>query len=134
MDFYKWSDKFSVHLEEMDQQHQKFFKLLNQMYEYNERQDRSPEVLDQLFEELFTYAKVHFEAEEALFGKAGFPESEQHRDQHRFFQEHLLELRREHFQAVASVPRSVFHFMRDWLLTHILEVDKSYGEYLQQPR
>ncbi len=132
MGFYTWSDKFNVHFEEMDRQHQRFFELLNQMYEYNERQDRTPEQIDQLFKDLFDYAMVHFSKEEQLFEQIGFPEKAQHKAQHQYFQKLLLELRREHFQEVKTVPLSVFHFMRDWLLSHILEADQHYGEYIRK--
>lgn len=130
MEFYKWSDRFSIHIDDLDEAHKTFFVMMNEMYEYNEKQGRDPAFLDRLFGELFDYAVNHFANEEALFDKIGYPEAEQHRAAHHAFRQQLIELRLEQFQGNNAVPRTTFHFMRDWLLNHILEADKRLSAYV----
>jgi hemerythrin len=131
MEFFKWKDQFSVKIPEMDKQHQKFFQLLNQIHLYNEKNERSPDFLDEVFREMYSYILVHFAEEETLLEQTGFDGLAYQKKQHRFFCDQLVQLREQHFNGNATVPQSVLNFMRDWILNHILEEDKKYGVYFK---
>jgi hemerythrin-like metal-binding protein len=131
MEFFRWKDQFSVNIPEMDQQHQKFFSLLNKVHLYNETQVRDPEFLNELFRELYSYVLTHFEEEEKLLEQTGLPGLEVQRKQHQYFRDQLLKLREQHFKGQATTPQSVLVFMRDWFMNHVLEFDKKYGDHFK---
>jgi hemerythrin len=128
MEFFKWKDQFSVNIQEMDQQHQKFFSLLNNVQLYSEKQDRDPEFLNGLFRDLVAYVEVHFAEEEALLEINGFSGLEIQKKQHQYFRDQLAQFREQHFKGDAIVPQSVLVFLRDWFMNHVLEIDKKYAE------
>ncbi len=129
MGFFKWKDQFSVHVQEMDHHHKKFFALLNKMYDYNKMEDGDPEFLNGLFRELSAYVLVHFQEEEKLLARAGFDGLENQKIQHQYFRDHLVKFRAQHFNGQDRIPANVLHFMRDWFLDHVLEADGQYGKY-----
>jgi hemerythrin-like metal-binding protein len=131
MEFFKWKDQFSVKIPEMDQQHQKFFNLLNKVHLYNETQERDPEFLNELFRDLFAYVLTHFDDEEKLLEQTGFPGLELQKKQHQHFRDQLVKLREQYINSQATIPQSVLTFMRDWFMNHVLEFDKEYGKYFK---
>lgn len=132
MEFFKWKDQFSVYIPEMDQQHQKFFSLLNNVHIYNEKQGRDPEFLNGLFRDLVAYVEVHFAEEETLLEKNKFLGLEIQKKQHQYFRDQLAQFRDQHFKGDAIVPQSVLVFLRDWFMRHVLELDKKYGEHFKK--
>ncbi len=126
MEFFKWKDHFGVNIPEMDQQHQKFFSMLNDVHLNNKKQGRDPEFLNRLFRDLISYVEVHFAEEEKLLEKSGFSGLEIQKKQHQYFREQLAQLRDQHFKGDTIVPQSVLVFLRDWFMKHVLELDKKY--------
>jgi hemerythrin-like metal-binding protein len=131
MGFFKWKDQFSVNIPEMDQQHQKFFALLNKIQDYNATQSRDPAFLDDLFRELCAYVLVHFDEEEKLLEQTGFAGLVEQKQHHQHFREQLIKLRNQHIQGQGSISQSVLNFMRDWFMDHVIQMDQKYGEYFK---
>jgi hemerythrin-like metal-binding protein len=131
MEFFKWKTQFSVGVHEMDMQHQKFFHLLNQIHQYNEKTEKDPAFLDGLFTEMFSYVLIHFAEEEKLLEQISPEGLALQRKQHQYFRDQLVQLREQHFKGQGEVSQSILNFMRDWFLNHILEIDRQYLEYFK---
>jgi len=129
MEFFKWKDQFSVNIPEMDKHHQKFFLLLNQIHLNNQKQDRPPEFLNEIFKKLFAYILVHFEEEETLLEQTGYDGLACQKKQHKYFRDQMVLFREQYFKGSSTVPTSVLNFLRDWFMNHILEEDRKYGAY-----
>lgn len=62
----QWSEKLSVGIKEIDDQHKHFIGIVNKLHESVEKGDVTDE-LDKIFVELNDYAAFHFETEEKYF-------------------------------------------------------------------
>jgi hemerythrin len=131
MEHFAWKDQFSVQIPEMDEQHREFFRLLNQIQQYNSQNERDSSFLDNLFRELFAYVLGHFEEEEKLLEMTGYEGLALQKKQHQYFRDQLELFRKQNMEGSRVVSQSVLNFMRDWFLNHILETDKNYGHYFK---
>jgi hemerythrin-like metal-binding protein len=127
---YKWKDSFSIGLTNIDQQHRSFLSLLNDCH----RQISAGKKVGSdaaIFERLKAYAAMHFRFEEDLMQSSGFPEIEQHKKQHTYFESQVAELETAHKGGSDRTAESILSFLRDWFLKHILEQDKNYAPYVR---
>lgn len=126
-----WNDRLSVGIREMDQQHKRLVDLINQLYDAM-GMGKGDNVKSVVLNDLLTYTRVHFAAEERLMEKHAYPHFARHKQLHDELTEQVLHLneRLETGQMVASV--TLANFLRDWLQTHITQEDKKYGQFICQ--
>lgn len=129
MAFLEWRDELSIGIGQMDRQHMRLAELLNRLHEASQK--GKGEAVDKgVLTALVSYAKVHFAAEERMLGERGYPHLDNHRARHEELMSKVAELN-ERIGAgrmVASV--NLGGFLKDWLVQHILEEDKSYCQFL----
>jgi len=123
----EWSDKYKTGIELVDEQHKELFRLFNKIYDlYNNEFliDKYDQIISAL-EELKDYTKYHFKAEEEYMLSIRYKKFFEHKLKHEDFikdidsidykfiddnqQSHLLEL---------------LKFVMDWLVEHVMTVDK----------
>lgn len=131
MGTFTWRNDFSVGVEEMDNQHKKFFDYLNQLEEAAGG-SKGGEVVGRVLEQLHDYIAYHFSEEENLLGAKGYPDLNHQIKQHEFFISQVADLQKEYSKGGPYVPLSTLEFLRDWYSRHILESDKKYGVYLSK--
>ncbi len=128
----QWSEKLSVGVIEMDRQHQRLVQLINHLYDAMAA-GKGDDVKKQVLGELVTYTKVHFAAEQCLMREHGYPHLIDHERLHDQLTAKVVELN-EKIQSGKMVPSvSLGTFLKDWLVTHIVEEDKKYGQYIRVP-
>jgi len=130
MGFITWNSHYSVDLPEIDAQHKKLIVLANQLYDAM-RAGKGLEVLDPVLTELVDYTAYHFESEERLLLQHGYPEHEEHKEQHDSLAEKARQFRDDFAQGQGSRAMDVMLFLSNWLNVHILEVDKRYAAFLR---
>jgi hemerythrin len=115
-----WSEKFSIHNEEIDSQHKRLFDLYNRVQFFAEDENDKFRTLDALTE----YASFHFADEEKFMLSIGYPEEEfqKHKRMHESYLESLSQLKSEPLWKTLD-------FFREWLLTHILAEDTKIGRF-----
>jgi hemerythrin-like metal-binding protein/PAS domain S-box-containing protein len=121
-----WNESYSVGVPEMDAQHKKLVAMINQLAEYQSAtQHVSAESLHQVLSGMFDYTQVHFAAEEEYLRSIAYPQCAGHEKEHAAFLEKATQYC---FAADNSVPdyAAVHHYLKDWLLTHILKSDMQY--------
>jgi hemerythrin-like metal-binding protein len=91
---------------------------------------KSKEIIKEVLFRLVEYTKTHFTYEEDLFAKHSYSEKDDHARQHKEFVDKLYEIV-EKFKVVKSfVSIEIMEFLKDWLVNHIMGIDKKYSEFL----
>lgn len=120
-----WEDNYSIGMNEIDEQHQVLFDIINHLWEEVISRDRGAKVLSTL-EELERYTVTHFTAEETFMRTHDYSGFEAHKKQHDGFIGRLRK-EREAVEAGAPVSLDMINFLKDWLINHILVQDKTYA-------
>ena len=124
--FFEWSENLSVNVSAMDDQHKRFFVLINELHQ-GMKQGKGSDVLGGILNELARYTEYHFSAEEALLEQASYPELPQQKEAHRRFVDKVQDFQRRFNAGDRSVPVEAMNTVRDWLVSHIQKMDKKYG-------
>jgi len=129
-DLFKWSDDYSVHVQEIDEQHKVLVGLLNELHvaiiEHHGK-NTSRAVLDRLAE----YTRTHFLLEESLMRLTHFPGFEVHKRQHEELISQVQELQKKLDNENVTITFELLHFLKNWLVHHINESDKVLGAHVQ---
>lgn len=129
MSAFVWEDKYSLHIAELDRQHQKLFALFNDLYDAMQ-QGHGSEVIDKVLTSVVDYTAYHFAFEEKLLREAGYREEAAHRAEHAKLAEQAKALAQKLHAGGADVTMATLKFLGDWLMRHILVQDKSFAPYL----
>lgn len=121
-----WNDTYSVGVREMDEQHKRLLGYIGALGELLVTQDN--ELIHELLARITDYGQQHFEAEERLLAKHGFPLEEQ-RAAHERYIEWMAETNYEAVDGTLALP-AVYDYLRRWWTTHILGDDMQYKEFL----
>jgi len=126
---FKWTDDFSVGIQEIDEQHKMLFELINRLFlAALKREDhaRTLEILDTLVD----YTKTHFALEERLLDAAGFPGLAEHQQEHLKFVEKMHSMVQKFLVEERTITFELINFLKRWLKEHILETDMAYAAAL----
>lgn len=135
MSFIRWHDKYMTGIHKFDEQHQRFFCLINELYAgviACQSLEEEKALTQQTLAELVRYAQEHFGAEEELMQHYAFPHLKEHKDEHEFFCRHINQLVNECNTLAGGVSTDVFVFMRDWITKHVTETDLHYVPFFKE--
>jgi hemerythrin len=124
-----WSDRYSVGISRIDEQHQRLVELINELHAailVGDRRSALPKILDGLA----GYAVSHFTTEETLMKKFGYPNYEQHKAEHDRLTAQIKQLLQKGLGDPAALTVEVMTFLQRWLVGHIVNVDKKYSAHL----
>lgn len=129
-----WNDDYLIGVERIDAQHK---VLVNTLNEASSRLavNANREVLEQITRDLLSYAIYHFETEESLMRAYNYDgqsvaDAEQHRQEHRNFSQQVVALRDGLRDGRLVSREELLSFLNNWLINHILDTDKHFGEFL----
>jgi hemerythrin-like metal-binding protein len=129
MSLIAWNETMSMGIEIIDRQHRGLVELANALHEaiLNKAPDGQRQAI---FEELIRHTREHFAFEEALFAEHGYPELEEHQQEHVRLIEQIEEFKRQ--AAAGDLVSGVesMQFIKKWVSAHILESDKQYSGYM----
>ena len=131
MSMFVWEDKYSLHIAEIDRQHQKLFALFNELYDAMQ-QGHGAEIIDKVLTSVVDYTAYHFAFEEKLLHEAGFKEEAAHRAEHGKLSEQAKALaqRLKGGRGDPTLAFATLKFLGDWLTRHILVSDKGFAPFL----
>lgn len=120
-----WRPAMSTGLNWQDEQHKEIFRRIDLLLEAMEQNKGSSEVKE-LLRFLNSYSLKHFSDEEAYMDAHNCRTCERHKECHEVFRTNLSEIMSmyEHHGASTMVVLKLQTWLRDWLITHILDVDK----------
>ena len=131
MTFFQWYDSYSVHIQKIDNQHKKLIELINYLYKAIQNGNTDKEI-GIVLKELVGYTKYHFEDEEKIMAKIGYPELPAHKKAHQGLIDRLVQILKKLQKEENISSYELLNFMREWLTEHIIKSDKKIGKYLAQ--
>lgn len=125
----EWSDEFSVGIVLIDKQHKILIRAIN-LLAMAVQHKSSRELMQEIFTTLRDYTDTHFAYEEELFDRFGYPDTAEHKAQHRALLQKVVDLEKKWQTGQAEIGPEVLKFLVDWLRMHILGSDKKYSPFL----
>jgi hemerythrin len=126
---FRWTERFSVNIAALDNQHQGLFATINELNEALAAGEAGA-VTDPVLQKLVDYALTHFASEESLMTKHEFPGLAAHRIEHDKFTQSVVKFLEDYRAGKPGVPVSLMLFLQTWLKEHILTTDKAYSGFL----
>ncbi|MFZ1375911.1 MAG: bacteriohemerythrin [Geothrix sp.] len=125
----EWSPALQVGHPEIDRQHQKLIDIANRLNAAMQAgQGRA--VSGEILQELVDYTVSHFGFEEGLMHTHGYSDRDAHLEEHRKLIQSVTAFKQQFDAGQASVSIELMGFIRDWLVNHILKVDKALAREL----
>jgi hemerythrin len=122
----EWRDSYRTHVAEIDDDHQRLFKLAGSL-DRAVRSGNGEKAVRPALLELLDYAQTHFATEERLMQAARFPGLEGHRREHEGF---VASLRRRIDLPAAVIAKDLSLMVGNWLVDHVVRTDRDYIPYL----
>ena len=145
-----WKSEFLTNIEEIDEQHKKFFSMCADLFDYSEREVTDPKDMYALFSLILsfrTYAFYHFSAEEKFMIGKRYPHFLEHMGLHDEYIQKMNELRDAFFELYKKFQNSegnseevskfvgeFYHYTIDWYSRHIMKADMRYARHLETGR
>lgn len=131
MFIFPWMDKYSVHVESIDAQHQKLVELLNNLASAMSS-GKGNLVLETTLNELIDYTVYHFGDEEIYFSRINYPQAEDHLLEHRKLIEKVSQFKLDFEAKKIGLSIELMRFLKEWLINHISGTDKQLGMMLNK--
>ncbi|NJB67362.1 hemerythrin-like metal-binding protein [Desulfobaculum xiamenense] len=126
-----WTSDLSVGLKEIDDQHKKLVKLINELYRAM-KHGHGRDVIKGILAELVDYTVYHFGTEEKYFDRFGYADTASHKRIHKKFTDTVADFAAKYTSGTADVSTEIMDFLRDWLTGHIKGTDKKYSSFLRE--
>ncbi len=128
----EWSQEYSVGVVELDNHHHQLFEILNDLFTLMAEGAEDRPII-RVIEKLLDYTHYHFDEEEKIMAKMGYPDLEAHRKLHRQLIEQMQGFYSEAQEGMAIfVATKIANIGLEWLKQHILSVDHKYYEYMKK--
>ncbi|HTZ18157.1 MAG TPA: bacteriohemerythrin [Dissulfurispiraceae bacterium] len=124
-----WSEDYSVHVKEMDEQHKKLIAMINDLNDAM-KSGKSKDIMDKILKGLIDYTVFHFGAEEKLMKSNNYPGYQQQKTQHESLTKKVMEYQERLNSGKMVMGVEVMNFLKDWLINHIKGLDTKYGPFL----
>ncbi len=133
-EFVRWNDKYSVLIEQMDDEHKMLFRITNKLGNKMLNGNATSNELVKIIDELLKYTEMHFSHEEKLLEKYNYNKKgiSIQKDQHKKFIQKVHDFKDALVIHGKQPSIEVIEFLNNWLLNHILKIDKNYGEELHK--
>ncbi len=120
-----WNESYSVHVKQIDLQHQHFLGILNSLYDAIYA-SITKEKIEGILEELEKYSQYHFETEEKYFKEFQYSDSEIHIQKHQEFREKIAALRTKYADDSLALSVDLVDYLENWLVGHVATMDQKY--------
>jgi methyl-accepting chemotaxis protein len=126
----KWNDRMTVTVRKFDDQHKQLVMMIQKLNEAMKKGE-GEKVIRTILSGLVAYADSHFKQEEAMMQQHNYPDFQAHKQLHDDLRSKVGEVIIE-FEQGRAVPAEIMTFLSDWLINHIMKVDKKYGEFFSK--
>lgn len=132
MENINWSDRYSVGVAKLDEQHKQIIGMLNRLVTSPEARDANSETISEILTTMTRYSLEHFKTEEGLLKKHGYPDLDKHRQEHIAYRKKAIDFSTATSLGVESVPQILVTYLFEWWTKHILEEDMKYKSFFTE--
>ncbi|MFZ4538748.1 bacteriohemerythrin [Propionivibrio sp.] len=130
-DLFKWSDDYSINIEEVDEQHKELLCLIRELHvAILENQGKAG--LREILNRLTQSTRTHFLLEESLMRLSHYPGLDIHKLQHRDLMAEGQALQQQLDNKNKTIDFELLKYLNKWLLQHISESDMLFSVHFQQ--
>jgi hemerythrin len=130
MPLMNWTEKLSVGVAVIDDDHKKLVGMVNELYDAMQS-GHGKDSLGRILDGLVQYTKFHFAREEKFFAQTSYPAAVPHKQEHDALTRQVLDVQQKYASgASATLSLDVLHFLKDWLIKHIQGSDQKYRPHL----
>lgn len=126
----QWRDSYSVGVARFDKEHRRLVELINDMF-IIVRDKGDSAALNTVVQALIEYTEYHFSSEEEAMEEANYPDLVEHKQHHADLKKKVTTFLEQITAGGEDVRTELYHFLREWLINHIVKEDKKYTEYLK---
>ena len=127
---FEWKPEYSVHIPEIDAQHQRLFALAAELHTAM-AEGKGKTVLEQSLARLVDYTRTHFAHEERFMLQYHYPEAGAHKIEHDKLTAQVLDLQKRFRAGEKTLTISLMVFLKNWLEHHIAGSDQQYSVYIR---
>ena len=124
------SDFLKLGVSTIDLQHEKFFKLLDELRLYTSIHEDELHFRS-ILQELEAYADYHFITEEQLMKDELYPDFSHHVHQHLIFKMKIEEFKHAFEYGNQIVNIQMVSFFQKWFVGHVCGFDKQFVDYIK---
>jgi hemerythrin len=126
-----WDPKYTVHVEELDAQHQKLFNITNNILDLYE--NGSGELYSSL-QGLVEYACTHFRSENKVMIEANYRDYAEQNSQHAAFIDEMGNFLKSYKETDKELTYKILSYLHQWIYSHTVIMDLKYGQHLIRMR
>ena len=128
-----WDDAWRIGIAEIDNDHKHLVRLTQKLFGAL-ISSQAAEHMREILHELINYTRYHFDNEEVLMLKYGYPDIENHKEQHKKLIKQVLDISDRILTEGESeqLGDDVFEFLKRWLVDHIINEDLRFRDFLPQ--
>lgn len=127
----RWSDRYSVGNNDIDNDHRRLFEIINMLQEMQLTGDNAGKFAEVL-SSLFDYSMYHFNREEEYMNQISYDEIEAHRNEHKKYIVKISTFNSDFFSVRRPDETDVIEFLTNWWTNHILKSDVKYELFKSQ--
>jgi hemerythrin-like metal-binding protein len=124
-----WNKQLELGIASIDTEHQQLLALMDQIVVMVDRGNVQEAALVKIMDELLNFTIRHFAHEEREFLKTGYSDRRNHEKLHRELMAQVSAFKLRLATGQAIIYKDLAVFLNDWLVSHILSVDKNYVEH-----
>jgi hemerythrin len=128
---FPWREAYSVHIPQIDGQHQQLVAMINDLYTAMTEGNGSA-ALGDILDKLVRYAQSHFAYEESMLQQRGYSAIVAHRAEHQKLNQQVVDLQDRFKSGKLVMSVQVMQFLKEWLANHILTRDMQYAKELSR--
>lgn len=129
MAYMEWTRDLDSGIPVIDAQHKRIVEFINELHDA--RQSGNLSETNHVMEGLLNYTITHFEFEESLQEKAGYPFLKAHQRIHEIFMKKVADIRKR-AAAGEEVAHELLSLLKGWLASHIKSEDRDYVESVKE--
>ena len=129
MKLVEWSDDLVIGVPAIDREHQARLEEINRFYAQMHRGEGGPAAA-RMLDQLSSMFK-HFEEEEAIMSKAGYPGLAEHQRDHQKYRTNFGALKATVEANQPGAITAFFEFITQWLIDHIHNHDGAFANFLK---
>ena len=129
-----WDPQWNIGYDEVDQQHQKWLDIFNQLESafLNGRFDPASQHV--ILKQLIDYTRYHFTNEEELMARIKYPNAPAHWRLHKEFDTLVYDKFRLIENGEILLTSDLLLLMKNWLINHILTEDQKIAAFIHSCR